>query len=54
MAEKRPSWQLADLIDYEFFLDADERQGGDLHARDRQIYREEIAPAIREFIVGCR
>ena len=47
MADKpRPSWQLADLIDYECFLDADERQGGDLHTRDRQIYREDIAPAL--------
>ena len=52
MAEPRPSWQLADLIDYEFFLDADERQATDLHARDRQIYREEIAPALSAATAG--
>ncbi len=46
MASARPSWQLADLIDYEFFLDADERQPADLHARDRELYRQEIAPTL--------
>ncbi len=47
MAKERPSWQLADLIDYEFFLDADERQGSaDLHARDREIFTRDIAPAL--------
>ena len=46
MAISRPSWQLADLIDYEFFLDADERQPGDLHTRDRRLYLENIAPAL--------
>ncbi len=46
MAKDRPSWQLADLIDYEFFLDADERQPADLHARDRKLYLENIAPTL--------
>ena len=46
MAKERPSWQLADLIDYEFFLDADERQRTEQHARDRELYLREIAPAL--------
>ncbi len=46
MAKERPSWQLADLIDYEFFLDADERQRTERHARDRELYLNEIAPAL--------
>ena len=53
MAKERPSWQLADLIDYEFFLDADERQGSaDLHARDREIFTRDIAPALPAIAAG--
>lgn len=52
-ADGAPRWGVADLIDLEYYLDADERALGEdpgaresLTARDRALYRDEIEPGL--------
>lgn len=47
MTDKQLRWQLADLIDYECFLAADEKHVcADLDRRDQALYRDEIEPGL--------